>query len=346
MFLPSPLEATMFRGRCESESEVTQSCPTLCDPTDCSLPGSSVHGILQARILENIQYAISFSRGYSQPRDRTQVSHIVDRRFTVWATREVYVCGKNKRIKSSIQFSSVQLLSRVLLFATPWITARQSSLSITNSRSSLSLMSIESVMPSSHLILCRPLLLLPPIPPSIRGFSSESTFRMRWPKYWSFSFSIIPSKEHPGLIFRMYWLDVLAVQGTLKSLHQHHSSKASILLCSAFFTVQLSHSYMTTGKTIALTRRTFVGKVIMSLLLNMLSRLVITFLPRNKCLLISWLQSPSAVILDECIKVPSTKFDESTGSERQCSGPYIQRVCMLIPTAFISLNIVCSCEGS
>uniref|UniRef100_A0AC11DL65 Uncharacterized protein n=1 Tax=Ovis aries TaxID=9940 RepID=A0AC11DL65_SHEEP len=151
-------------------------------------------------------------------------------------------------------------------------------------------------MPSSHLILGRPLLLLPPIPPSIRVFSNESTLRMRWPKYWSFSFSIIPSKEIPRLIsFRMDWLDLLAVQGTLKSLPQHHSSKASILQHSAFFTVQLSHPYMTTGKTIALTRRTLVGKV-MSLLLNMLSRLVITFLPRTKHLLISWLQSPSAVI--------------------------------------------------
>ena len=153
-------------------------------------------------------------------------------------------------------------------------------------------------MPSSHLILCRPLLLLPLIPPSIRVFSSESTLHMTWPKYWSFSFSIIPSKEIPGLIsFRVDWLDLLAVQGTLKSLLQHHSSKASILPRSAFFTVQLSHPYMTTGKTIALTRRTFVGKV-MSLLFNMLFRLVITFLPRSKHLLISWLQSPSAVILE------------------------------------------------
>ena len=152
-------------------------------------------------------------------------------------------------------------------------------------------MSIESVMPFSHLILGRPLLFLPPIPPSIRVFSNESAFRMRWPKYWSFSFSISPSKEHPGLIsFRMDWLDLLAVQGTLKSLLQHHSSKASDLRCSAFFTVQLLHPYMTTGKTIALTRRTFVGKV-MCLLLNMLSRLVITFLPRSKRLLISWLQN-------------------------------------------------------
>uniref|UniRef100_A0A4W2E168 Reverse transcriptase domain-containing protein n=1 Tax=Bos indicus x Bos taurus TaxID=30522 RepID=A0A4W2E168_BOBOX len=159
-------------------------------------------------------------------------------------------------------------------------------------------MSIESVMPSSHLILWRPLILLPSIPPSIRVFSNESTLCMRWPKYWNFSFSIIPSKEIPGLIsFRMDWLDLLAVQGTLKSLLQDHSSKASILWHSAFFTVQLSHPYMTTGKTIALTRRIFVGKV-MSLLLNMLSKLVITFLPRSKCLLISWLQSLSSVILE------------------------------------------------
>ena len=157
-------------------------------------------------------------------------------------------------------------------------------------------MSIKSVMSSRHLILCHPLLLLPPIPPSIRVFSNESTLHMRWPKYWSFSFSISPSNEHSGLIsFRMDLLDLLAVQGTLKSLLQHCSSKASILQHSAFFTVQLSHSYMTTEKTIALTRRTFVDKVI-PLLLNILSRLVITFLPRSKCLLISWLQSPSAVI--------------------------------------------------
>ena len=159
-------------------------------------------------------------------------------------------------------------------------------------------MSIELVIPPSHLILCHPLLLLPPIPPSIRVFSNESTLRIRWPKYWSFSFSISPSNEHPGLIsFRVDWLDLLAVQGTLKSLFQHHSSKAPILLHSAFFTVQLSHPYMTTGKTIALTRRTFVGKV-MSLVFNMLFRLIITFLPRSNRLLISWLQSPSAVILE------------------------------------------------
>ena len=172
------------------------------------------------------------------------------------------------------------------------------SLSIANSQSLLKLMSIESVRPSNHLILCRPLLLLSSIFPSLRVVSSESVLCIRWPKDWSFNFSISPSNEHSGLIsFRMDWLDLLAVKGTLKSLLQHHSSKASILWCSAFFIVQLSHPYMTTGKTIALTSWTFVGKVI-SLLFNMLSRLVIIFLPRSKCLLISWLQSPSAVILE------------------------------------------------
>ena len=158
-------------------------------------------------------------------------------------------------------------------------------------------MCIESVMPSNHLILCHPLLLLPSVFPSIRVFSSESPLHIRWPKYCSFSFNISPSSEHSGLIFRMDWLDLLAVQGTLKSLIQHHSSEASILWCSAFFIIQLSHRYVTTGKTIALTRQTFVDKV-MSLLFNMLSRLVITFLPRSKHLLISWLQSPSAGILE------------------------------------------------
>jgi len=182
------------------------------------------------------------------------------------AVQLVFIPRHNENI-----LSSVQLLSRVWLFATPWITARQASLSITNSRSSFKLMSIESVMPSNHLILCRPFLLLPSIFPSIRVLSNESTLRIRWPKYWSFSFSISPSNEYSGLVyFRMDWLELLAVQGTLKSLLQHHSSKASILRCSAFFTVQLSHPYMTTGKTIALTRRTFVGKII-SLLFNMLS---------------------------------------------------------------------------
>ena len=176
-------------------------------------------------------------------------------------------------------------------------------------------------MPSIHLILCRPLLLLPPIPPSIRVFSDESTLHIRWPKYWSFSFSISPSNEHPGLIsFRMDWLDLLAVQGTLKSLLQHHSSKASILRCSVLFTVQLSHPYMTTGKTMALTRWTFVGKVI-SLLLNMLSRLVITFLPRSKYLLISWLQSPSAVILEPPKIKSDTVSTVSSSIHHEVMGP-------------------------
>ena len=193
---------------------------------------------------------------------------------------------------------SVLLLSHVQLFATPWTTAHQASLSITNSQSSCKLMSIESVMPSNHLILCHPLLLLPSIFPSIRVFSNELVLRIRWPKYWSFSFSISPSNEHPGLIsFRIDWFDLLAVQRTVKSLLQHCNSKASILQHSAFFMVQLSHPYMTTGKTVALTIQTFVGKV-MPLLFNTLSRFVIAFLPRSKCLLISWLQSPSAVILE------------------------------------------------
>ena len=180
---------------------------------------------------------------------------------------------------------------------TPWTTAHQASLSITNSQSLLKLISIKSLMPYNHLILCHTLL-LPSMFPSIRVFTNESALHIRWPKYWSFTFSISLSNEHSRLIsFRMDWLDLLAVQETLKSLLQHHSSKAPILQCSAFFTVQLSHPYMTTGKTIALTRWTFVGKV-MSLLFNMLCRLVITFLPRSKRLLISWLQPPSAVILE------------------------------------------------
>ena len=176
-------------------------------------------------------------------------------------------------------------------------------------------------MPSNHLILCCPLLLLPPIPPSIRVFSSESTLGMRWPKYWSFSFSIRPSNEHPGLVsFSMDWLDLLAVQGTLKSLPQHHSSKASILWHSAFITVQLSHPYMTTGKSLALTRWTFVGKVI-SLLFNMLSRLVITFLPKSKHLLISWLQSPSTVILEPQKTKSATVSTVSPSISHEVMGP-------------------------
>ena len=182
-------------------------------------------------------------------------------------------------------------------------------------------MSFKSVMPSNHLSLCRPLLLLPPIPPSIRVFSNESTLHIRWPKYWSFNFSISPSNEHPGLIyFRMDRLDLLAVQVILESLLQHHSSKASIFQCSAFFTVQLSHPYMTTGKTIALTRWTFVGKV-MSLLFNMLSRLVTTFLLRSKHLLISWLQSPSAVILEPQKIKSATVSTVSPSISHEVMGP-------------------------
>ena len=198
---------------------------------------------------------------------------------------------------------AVQSPSCVQLFVTPWTAARQASPSFTISRSFLKLMSVESVMTSNHLILCHPLLFLPSIFPSIRVFSSESVLCIRWPKCWSFSFSISPSNEYSGLIpFRIDWLDFLAIQGTLKSLVQHHSSKASVLQHSAFFMVQLSHPYMTTGKTIALTIQTFVGKV-MSLFFNMLSRFVITFVPRSKRLLISWLQSTSAVIL----KLPPPK---------------------------------------
>ena len=218
-------------------------------------------------------------------------------------------------IRPLLLLSSVQLLSYVQLFATPHTAACQASLSITTSRSLLKLrelvmpsMSIESVMPSKHLILCHSLLLLPSIFPSIRVFSYESVFCIRWSKYWSFNFSISPSNEYLGLIsFRMDWLNLLAV--TLKSLLQHHSSKASILWHSAFFTVQLSHPYMTTGKTIVLTRQTFVGKV-MSLLFNMLSRFDIAFLPRNMRLLISWLQSPSEMIL-EPKKIKSVTVSQS-----------------------------------
>ena len=263
---------------------IFQSCPTLCEPMDYSLPGSSVHGILLVRKLEWL--AMPSTRWSSQPRDQTQVSHITGSFFIFWAFREAH------------SIESVQSLSCVQLFVTPWNAALQASLSITNSRSLPKLMSIESVTPLSHSILFCPFLLLPSIFPSTRVFSNESALRIRWPKYWNFSFNISPSSKHSGLIsFSMDWLDLLAVQGTLKSLLQHHSSKASIIRHSAFFIVQLSHPYMTTGKTTALTKQTFVDKV-MSLLFNMLSRLVITFLPRSKCHLISWLQSPSAVILE------------------------------------------------
>ena len=232
-----------------------------------------------------------------QPVQKTKNSAVIASEF--WGPGQLlYIFYPHFQLRIN-QFSSVQLLSCVQLFVTPWTEACQSSLSITNSQSLLKLKSIESVMPSNHFILCRPLLLLPPIRPSIRVFSNESTLRLRWPKYWSFSFTIIPSKEIPGLIsFRMDWFDLLAVQGTLKNLLQHHSSKPSILQRLAFSVVQLSQSiHMTTRKTTALTRQTFVGKV-MSLLSNMLSRLVIAFLPRSKHLSIScshhlqWFWSP------------------------------------------------------
>ena len=216
---------------------------------------------------------------------------------------------------------SVQSLSRTQLFVTPWTAACQASLSITNSQSLLKLMSIESVMPSNHLLLCHPLFLLPSIFSSIRVFSNESILHIRWPKNWSFKFSISPSNEYSGLVFfRMDWLDLLAVQGTLKSLLQHHRSKASILWHSTFFIVQLSHPYTTTGITIALTRWTFVGKV-MSLHFNLLPRLVIAFLPRSKHLLISWLQSLSAVILEPKKIKSATVSTVSPSISHEVMGP-------------------------
>ena len=251
-----------------------------------------------------------------------------------------------------VQFSSVQLLSHVQLFATPWTATHQASLSITNSQSLLKLMSIESVMPPNHLILCHPLLLPPSIFPSIRVFSNESALLIRWPKYRSVSFKISPSNGHSGLIsFRMDWLDLLAVQGTLnKSLLQHHSSKASILQHSAFFIVQLSHPYMTTGKTIALTRQTFVDKET-PLLFDMLSKLVITFLPRSKHLLTSWLQSPSTVILEppkikvcHCFHCFSIYFPWSDGT--RCQMPWFLSFskCWALSQLFHSLSF--SSRGS
>ena len=217
---------------------------------------------------------------------------------------------------SSVQFSC----SVVSDSATPWTAARQASLCITSSQSLPKLMSTEFVMPSNHLIPCCPLLLLPSIFPSIKFFSNESAHCIRWPKYWSFSFKISPPNEHPGLIFRTDWLDLLAVQGTLKSLPQYHSSKLSILQHLAFFIVQLSHPYMTTGKTIALTRWPSVDKV-MPLLFNMLSRLVIILLPRSKCLLISWLQSPSAVILEPPKVKSATVSTVSPSISHEVIGP-------------------------
>ena len=247
-----------------------QSCPTLCDPMDCSLPGSPVCGIFQARILEWV--AMPSSRGSSPPRS-------------------------NPPSLASPAFIVVQSPSHVLFVMTRWTAARQVSLSLIIFRSLSKFMSIASVMPSSHVILCHPLL-MPSISPSLRDFSNKSVLRIRWRQYWNFSFSISPSKEYSGLIsLRIDWFDLLAVQGTFRSLLQHHSSKASILWCSACFMVQLSQLYMTTGKTIALTIWTFVSRV-MSLFLKTLSRFAIAFLPRSSRLLISWLQSPSAGILE------------------------------------------------
>jgi len=225
----------------------------------------------------------------------------------------------NHSVLECTQLSSIQLLSHVQLFETPWNAARQASLS--SPTCLLKLMSIQFVMPSNHFIICHHLLLLPSVFPSIGVFSSESVLHIKWPKYWSFSFSISPSSDYLGLIsFRINWLDLHAVQGTLKSLLQHHSSKASILRCSAFFIVQLSHPDMTTGKTVPLTRQTFVGRV-MSLLCNMLSRLVITFLLGSKCLLISWLQSPSAVILEPKKIKPATVSTVSPSISHEVMGP-------------------------
>ena len=223
--------------------------------------------------------------------------------------------------ENMFHFSSVLSLSHIQLFATPRTEACQTSLSITNSWSLLKLMSTEAVMPSSHLILCHPLLLQPSIFPSIRVFTNESALPIRWPKFWSFSFNNSPSNEYPGLIsFRMDWLYLLSVQRTLKSFLQHHSSKASIIWCSAFFIIQLLHPYMTTGKTIVLSRQTFVGKV-MSLRFNMLSRLVITFLPKSKHLLISWLQSPSAMILEPPKIKSATLSTVSPSISHEVMGP-------------------------
>ena len=238
---------------------------------------------------------------------------------TVWNSIQTFIFQHNLY---SDQFSSIQFSHSVVSdSATPWTAARQASLSTTNSQSLLKLMSIKLVMPSNHLILCHPLLLPPSVVPSIRVFSNESALCIRWPKYWSFSFSISPSNEYSGMIsFRMDWLDLLSVQEILKSLLQHHSSEASVLWHSAFFMVQLSHLHVTTGKTMALTRQTFVGKV-MSLLFNMLSRFVVAFLPKSKSLLVSWLQSPSAVILEPPKLKSDTVSTVSPSISHEVMGP-------------------------
>ena len=251
---------------------------------DCDLPPFFTHEVTYF-VLHFIFFHLTYHRSLHISTWRCRI----EQQKSIYMLEPLHTHQKWNRVSS---YAVVQLQNRVWRFATPWTAAYEASLSITNSWSLFKLISIESVMPSNHLILCHPLLLLPSIFPRIRFFSNKSVLHIRWPKYWSFSFSISPSNEYSGLIsFKMYWLDLLTVQGTLKSLLQHHSSKASILRHSAFFIVQLSHPLMTTGKTIALARWTFVGKV-MSLLFNML----ITFLPRSKHLLISWLQSPSAVI--------------------------------------------------
>jgi len=264
-----------------------QSFLTPCDPIGCSLPGSSLHGDSLGKNTgvgcHALHQGIFTTQGLNPGLPHRRNPDLLDCRQILYPLSD--------------HFSSVQSLSCVQLFAIPWTAACQASLSITNSQSLLKLMSIESVMPSNHLIFYRPLLLLPSIFPSIRLFSNESALHIKWPKYWSCSFSNSHFNEYSGEIsFRMDWLDLFDVQGTLKSLLQHHSSKALILWCSAFFIVQLSHSYMTTRKTIALTRWTFVGKVL-SLSFKMLSRLD-GFFPRSKHLLISWMQSRSAVILE------------------------------------------------
>ena len=261
---------------------VTKLCPTLCGHMDCS-----PHGLQLIRIpCPSSPTVCSNSCPLSQWCHPTSSCSVAPFSFCL------------QSFPASGSFSSVQSLSRVQVFATLWTAAHQASLSITDFQSLLRLMSIKSVMPSNHLILCHALLLLPSVFHSIRVFPNESVFHIKWSKYWSFSFSISPSNEYLGLIsFRIDWLDLLAVHGSLKSLLQHHSAKASILWHSAFSMVQFLHPYMTTVKTIALIRQTFVGKV-MSLFFNMLPRFVIAFLPRSKSLLISWLQSPSAVILE------------------------------------------------
>ena len=245
--------ATPWTAECQASLSITKSrsCSNSCPSSQWCHPTISSYVVPFSSCLQSFPASVSF----------------LTSQFFASGGPSIGASASASALPMSIQdwfpFSSVQSLSCVQLSATPWIAARQASLSITNSRSLPKIMSIKSVMPSSHLILCRPLHLLPPIPPSIRVFSNESIIRMRWPKCRRFSFSISPFNEHPGLIsFRIDWLHLLAVQGTLKSLLQHHSSKASIFWRSAFFTVQLSHPYMTTGKTIALTRQTFVGKVV------------------------------------------------------------------------------------